>query len=157
MNHILNLGAGNRPILADAGRTVVNHDRTAHHDYISSVHDLNVLPWPWEDNQFTEICARAVFEHLQHNLYISMDECWRILAPGGVCEVKVPVWNHPVTFTDATHIQGGYALGVFDVIDPETKRGKQYGFYGFKPWKIIRPAALNNSQTSIIVLLEVRK
>jgi len=147
---VLNLGCGNQ-ILAWA----TNHDLMKR-DGIDVVWDLNVLPWPWEDNSFDFVIARSVFEHLQHDLLTSMNEAWRILAPGGIIEVKLPYWNAEVSYNDPTH-RYVYGLGIFDEFDPDTKRGQQYRFYGKRKWKILYRPRLNKDKTSFDCQLQVRK
>ena len=148
---ILNLGAGNR-IIGDA----VNHDVCKHRPEISVVHDLNVLPWPWQDNSFDLIVARSVLEHLQIDLVKSLDECWRIMRPGGQLFLKLPYWNSDVSHWDPTH-RWFFSLHSFDQFDPDTRRGKEYAFYTPRAWKIVKEAVLNHAQSSIIVTMEVRK
>ncbi len=70
------------------------------------VHDLNVIPYPFEDNQFEEIHAYEVLEHCgrqgDYNYYFRQwGEFYRILQPGGVFAGTVPdissrwVWGDP--------------------------------------------------------------
>lgn len=148
---VLNLGAGNRIVPG-----AVNHDRVKHRPEIDVVWDLNDLPWPWEDNSFDHVVARAVLEHIAPDLLQSLNECWRILAPGGTIHIKVPYWKADAAHEDPTH-RWLFTLGSFDLFDPDTKRGREYAFYSDRKWKIIRPARLNNAKTSIFVDLQVRK
>ena len=69
---------------------------------INVVHDLNVYPWPFEDNQFEYILAIDVLEHLD-NLVKAMEEIHRILKKDGVLELRVPFWNSYSFNTDPTH------------------------------------------------------
>ena len=148
---VLNLGAGNRII-----EGAVNHDLRRHRPEIDVVHDLNVLPWPWADESFDLIVARSVFEHLDRDLVACLDQCWRILQPGGTIQIKVPYWRADAAYEDPTH-RWFFTLGSFDLFDPDTERGQQYGFYTERKWRIVRPARLNNAKTSIFVDLQVRK
>lgn len=145
---VLNIGAGNDPI---AG--AVNHDITKHHDYIDVTWDLNNLPWPWADDEFDLVHARAVLEHLNLDLLQSMNEIWRILKPGGTAVIKLPFWKHEVSWEDPTH-RRGYALKTFDYFDPSTKIGGKYRFYTPRKWKIVRPARLNRCGSSIHCTLQ---
>lgn len=146
----LNLGTGN-DVIADA----VNHDRVKHRPEIQVVHDLDVLPWPWADQSFDLIVARSVFEHLKLTLVESLDECWRILKPGGHLFVKVPHWQSDVAYRDPTH-RWQFSVHSFDVFDPETEYGRDYGFYTERKWRIVK-VELNKAQSSILATLEVRK
>ncbi len=151
MSDVLNLGAGN-----DIRDGAVNHDRVPHRCEISIVHDLNVLPWPWADNTFELILARAVLEHLQINLIQSVNECWRVLKPGGILYLKLPYWRHEHAWQDPTHYWQ-FTLHTCDVFDPDTEYGKAYSFYTDRKWKITKPAKLNAGKSSFYVTMQVRK
>lgn len=72
---------------------------------IDVVHDLNALPWPFEDGSMLHINATHVLEHL-NDFPAVMDECWRLLHPGGSLFVEVPIvtWqNVDLAFADPTH------------------------------------------------------
>ena len=140
---ILNLGAGNQII-----EGAVNHDQVKHRPEIEVVHDLNVLPWPWEDESFDLVVAKAVLEHLRITLFESMDECWRLLRPGGTVYLKLPYWNHDNSFADPSHYWK-FALDTLRIFDPSTAYGLAYQFYPHKKWKIIKGPRLNRSRSSI--------
>ena len=140
---ILNLGAGNKII-----EGAVNHDQVKHRPEIDVVHDLDVLPWPWADESFDVIAARAVFEHLRINLFQSMDECWRILRPGGKAVIKIPYWKHDNSYADPSHYWH-FALDTPRIFDPDTVYGNAYRFYPHKKWKIIKGPLLNRAHSSI--------
>jgi predicted SAM-dependent methyltransferase len=148
---ILNLGCGNK-LVAGA----VQHDRIKHRDEIDVVWDLNILPWPWEDGSFDRIVAWAVLEHLRQDLIESMNECWRILRPGGQIQLKLPYWQHENSYTDPTHYWH-YTLKTCDIFDPHTEYGSQYRFYTDKKWALVMPARLNNGGSSFFVTLQVIK
>lgn len=72
------------------------------------VHDLNVLPYPFEDNAFDEIHAYEVLEHLGSlgNYKFFFDqfyELWRILKPNGYIMGTVPGPKSPWVFGDPGH------------------------------------------------------
>ena len=152
----LNLGAGNKPMASSDERTVVNHDLVKHRPEIAVAHNLDCLPWPWEDSTFDLIIASAVLEHLRLSLVETLDECWRILRPGGHLHLKVPHWQHDNSYADPTH-RWHCSLRTFDYFDPDTKLGRGYGFYTSRKWRIVKPAQLNDVKSSIIATLEVRK
>jgi len=155
---ILNLGAGNSPVKVGEGDRGVNHDLRLDpaRPWVTVAWDLNELPWPWEDESFDKIVASAVLEHLRLNLLESMGECWRILRPGGLLWVKVPYALAETAFDDPTHYWQ-FGRHVFEYFDPALKNGKKYGFYTDRKWEIVKPATLNQSRTSIIATLRVRK
>jgi len=147
----LNLGAGNH-----IWKGAVNHDLQMHRPEIDVAHDLNVLPWPWEDESFDRIAASSVFEHLTIDLVMALDECWRILRPKGTLRVKVPHWQHDNAYVDPTH-RWRYSLRSLDVFVPQTRLGKELDFYTQRKWRFVKPPRLNDRRSSIIATLEVRK
>lgn len=147
----LNIGAGNR-IMKEA----VNHDRIQHRPEIDVVWDLNELPWPWADESFDLVVARSVFEHLRITLIESVNECWRILRPGGRMYLKVPHWQSDSSYMDPTHYWR-FSLQIPTIFDPKTEYGRAYAFYTDRKWKIIKGPRLNRAQSSIHVTMEVRK
>ena len=66
--------------------------------------DLNNRPWPWEDGSVIEIIAKDLVEHLEITLIKFMDECHRVLTPGGTVYIKTPdAADIDLSFTDPTH------------------------------------------------------
>ncbi len=164
----LNLGCGNRllqkratQIWADGLREdcdvliteFVEHDLRLHRPEVDVAHDLNVLPWPWPDERFRRIEAWAVFEHLQIDLVQAMDECWRILMPGGKLHVKVPYWKHPRAWKDPQH-RWRYAKGVFDYFDPRTKYGSSYEAYSPFKWRILDKGWNDGKRSGLVAYMQ---
>lgn len=87
------------------------------------VHDLNTLPYPFEDNSFDYIEIFHVLEHLDKPFAI-MREIHRLLKPNGILHVKVPHFSRG--FTHAEHAHG------FDITFPLyfRKSFTKSGFYG---------------------------
>lgn len=145
---LLNLGCGQKPI-----EGAVNHDRIKHHDYVDVAHDLNDLPWPWENNSFDKIAAIAVLEHLDIDLVTSLNECHRLLRPGGQLVIKLPLWNADRAHDDPTH-RWYYTVRALDQFCPETQRGRDYAFYTPHKWRYVKRPRPNNSRTSFFATLE---
>ena len=141
-NSTLVLGCGKR---LHSGAT--HHDFTAHSPHVDIVHDLNSLPWPFEDDQFDKVIAESVLEHLYHNLLMSMNEIWRITKVDGITAVKLPYWRAEITWNDLTHVHR-VGIGVMNQLDPSLPRGQEYSFYTPYKWEIIR-AQMNDEMTSI--------
>jgi len=78
---ILNLGCGFRKMVG-----AINVDAFGEPDV---KHDLNVTPYPWEDNSIDRIHAHHVFEHII-DWWAAFNECARILKPGGHLDIRVP-------------------------------------------------------------------
>lgn len=92
----LNLGCGSQ---AMAG--FVNVDRVKQ-DGVDVVHDLDVLPWPFEDGVAGQIQAIDVFEHVSDPVGF-MTEAHRVLEPGGMLVLKCPHYKCRDAYTDPTH------------------------------------------------------
>ena len=148
---LLVIGCGNRP-----AKGAVNHDRVKHRPEIDVAHDLNELPWPWEDASFDKICADAVLEHLRLNLIESLNECWRILRPGGELYLKLPHWKHDTSYMDPTHYWQ-FSVRTLEIFDPATEYGARYAFYTERKWEIVKGPKLNPAGSSIVATLRKRE
>lgn len=91
----LNLGCG-----TDVRPGFVNLDVAALPG-VDVVHDLDVLPLPFEDETFSEIVCQDVLEHV--DLVGVLRECHRILRIGGVLHVQSPHFTSPSVYIDPTH------------------------------------------------------
>lgn len=91
----------------DWGGGLVRLDHNADHRP-DVVHDLDVLPWPFDDDTFERIDAYEVLEHLgqqgdYRSFFAHFTEVWRILRPGGHLVATCPAWNSPWAFGDPSH------------------------------------------------------
>ena len=66
------------------------------------VHDLNVLPWPFDSDRFQEVLMYDVLEHLQ-DVVAAMEEIHRVSQNGAIVRISVPHFSSANTFTDPTH------------------------------------------------------
>jgi len=148
---ILNLGAGNH-----IWKGAVNHDLRKHRPEIDVAHDLNIVPWPWEDNSFDLIGASSVFEHLKINLVQTLDECWRILRTEGCLRLKLPYWRHDNAYADPTH-RWHFSPRVLDVFIPASKLGTELGFYTERKWRFVKGPRFNDQKSAFIAMMQVRK
>lgn len=96
---ILNLGCGRTRIPNSIGVDVTKIE-----DYVDVIHDLDILPYPFESNSIDEIHMYHVLEHL-HEPSKKMDEIYRILKPKGILHIRVPHFSSMGAFTDITHIR----------------------------------------------------
>ena len=92
----LNLGCGRFPVIG-----AVNLDRMAGPG-VDIVHDLDTIPWPFDDESFDTVTAVHVFEHVDKPVEF-MCESWRILTVGGTLHIEVPHWQSENSHTDPTH------------------------------------------------------
>jgi len=126
MTNILQLGCGLRPL---EGAT--NHDKEAHSPWVDVAHDLEVFPWPWADEQFDRIVALDVMEHLRCEVYQWLDECWRILRPGGHLVLRLPAWDHECSHRDPTHRWFAHP-DMFAYWDKRTECYRNYGCFYYR-------------------------
>ena len=129
---ILNLGCGDRII-----EGACNHDRFKHRPEVDVVHNLDIRPWPWENDSFDQIQLISIAEHLRLTLIETLDECWRILKPGGNLILKIPIYTAPTVRDDPTHFWSNWSDKVIDFVDPDTIYGTTTGFYTDRKWRII--------------------
>ena len=78
------------------------------------VHDMNVLPWPFEKNSFDLVLTNSTLEHVV-DVQKTLEEIHRILVPGGRLIVKVPHFRAIDAFVDPTHFHffGAYSMDFF--------------------------------------------
>jgi len=79
--------------------------------------DLDIGRWPIEDNQYQEIEAKMVLEHL-HNWPQAMEEIWRISKPGATIKIEVPFFPSFYSFADPTHV-AAFTYYTFDYFTPK--------------------------------------
>lgn len=62
-------------------------------------------PWPWPDNSVAEAHTSHFLEHLTSDERIHFcNELYRVLVPGGTCQVIVPHWGSCRAYGDPTHV-----------------------------------------------------
>ena len=71
-------------------------------------HDLNNIPYPFDDDMFDEIHAYEVLEHCGKQgdwrfFFDQFHEFWRILKPGGWFIATCPMWDSPWAWGDPGH------------------------------------------------------
>jgi hypothetical protein len=64
--------------------------------------DLDKRPWPLPSDQFREVHAYDVMEHLE-NVIGTLEELHRICKPGAIIHITVPHFSCANAFTDPTH------------------------------------------------------
>jgi SAM-dependent methyltransferase len=71
---------------------------------VDCVHDLRDAPYPFDDTSAEKIFLKHVVEHftlVEQN--ILLDECYRLLQPGGMLIIRVPHINSVAAWIDPTH------------------------------------------------------
>lgn len=119
----LNLGCGNKIL-----ENYINIDVV---DYGGNIiHDLNKIPYPFEDNTFDEILASHILEHL-NNFNQVINELYRIAKPGGIIKVFAPFFLNTKYFGDPDH-KIPFSIRTFD--NYEYLENKKLKFY--EKWKL---------------------
>lgn len=138
----LNLGSGNDPL-----EGFVNVDMLERDD-VDVKHNLMDFPYPWDNDSADEIRAIDVIEHLDNYIYdiepdedgewhltngrptimAFIEECYRILKPGGTLYIQTPSWDSELFKIDPTHVRGFHPR-TFDFFDPTTEYGQIRDFY----------------------------
>lgn len=119
---------------------------------VDVVRDLEVFPWPFDDNEFDSVYASHVLEHLP-NLVRTMEEVHRILKPGGAFIVRVPYYRYEGAFRDPTHVRF-FTQHTFDYFTPDgatplssmnyysaahfTIQSQEFGWSGRTSWHVDR-------------------
>jgi predicted SAM-dependent methyltransferase len=93
-------------------------------------HDLEIFPYPFDNNQFDEILMQHCIEHIsRENFPKLVAELHRISIPGGKIYISAPYYLSRNAFTDFTHknFMTEESFGYFDPTHQLRKLGKIYG------------------------------
>lgn len=127
----ISLGAGEEAELAEGW---VNVDLVKLPN-IQVVHNLMEFPYPFEDGCADYIKAKDVLEHLDHytkdnrpSVIAFVEECARILVPGGTLWIQTPRYDAEFLYIDPTHVRGFHENSM-DFFDQDTDFGRSTGFY----------------------------
>ena len=66
------------------------------------VYDLDVTPWPWEDDSVDEVHCSHYIEHTK-DLMKFMNELYRIMKPGASAKLVAPYYTSIRAWQDPTH------------------------------------------------------
>jgi len=108
---VLDLGCGKKKRLGTIG---VDHSDRHNADII---HDLNVFPYPFENDSIDKVYLDNVLEHLNDPMRV-MEEIHRICKIGAHVKVIVPYFRSLYAFTDPTH-KHFFAVNSFAFYDPD--------------------------------------
>lgn len=120
----------------------IHCDRWKHSPHVIVAFDLEEIPWPFKDNEVEEILSVDTFEHLRPwivDVRGWLDECWRILVPGGLLNMRLPAWDNHYSWRDPTHYRVFHTESfLYFCPDAEGTVWSQFGkFYwgeGYKKW-----------------------
>lgn len=98
----LNLASGNMYMDGYVNLDIGDKDIYGNKIKVEVIHNLNNYPYPFEDNTFDEIQARAIIEHLPDKIKV-WDELRRISKNGCKIHVEVPHFSGYTGYDDPTH------------------------------------------------------
>ena len=75
------------------------------------VHDLNITPYPFEDNTFDEVLMKHLIEHLSEPKR-TLNEIHRICKNGAIVQINTPHFSSNNAWSDIEHIRP-YTLNTF--------------------------------------------
>lgn len=79
-------------------------DRIAFDGKVTHVLDITQTPWPWAAESVAEAHASHFVEHLTALQRVAFwNELYRVLVPGGTCQVITPHWASTRAYGDPTH------------------------------------------------------
>jgi SAM-dependent methyltransferase len=95
---------------------------------VDVVQDVFEFPWPFPDASFDHILCKHILEHVPHDVgvrpyrdgfLVFLEECHRLLRPGGRLEIVTPHPGSPNTIADPTHTRIVHVQN-FECFDPAT-------------------------------------
>jgi hypothetical protein len=105
----LNLGCGFQKL---QGFVNVDNEPLCKPDIL---HNLEMTPWPIADDQFDQVLASHVLEHLgqtTESYFRIIKELWRVCKDGAIIEVHVPHPRHDNFLHDPTHVRAITPIGL---------------------------------------------
>ena len=100
---------------------------------IDIVHDVEVFPWPLDDDAVSVIVMSHLVEHIKPwNQIPLMDECWRILEPDGLLLISTPYGGSFRYNQDPTHCSPWNEA----TVEYYLQGCPLYEIYEPKPWKL---------------------
>jgi predicted SAM-dependent methyltransferase len=90
------------------------------------IHNLEIFPYPFNDNEFDKIYCDNVIEHL-NDVIRTMEELWRISKPGGTIEIVVPYFRSKYAAIDPTH-KHSFTVESLSYFDPNHHFFQRYKY-----------------------------
>lgn len=173
----LDIGAGNFHAQGEEW-TTIDIVGTFRPDVLGDAHRL-----PYKDGSLRGIKCFHVLEHIprdyfvfhwanqdswieaRHGLVDVMNECWRVLQPGGEIWIEVPLFPTEEAIADPTH--GSFLVSstfdYFTLCENHTSddahaytcRDDHRRMYGIKPWRIKQRERLNHARVLGVIMEKV--
>lgn len=81
------------------------------------VHDLDVLPYPFEDSSFDQILLQDVLEHVREPIAV-FEELHRIARPGARIQLRTPHFSSVLAYGDPTHRHYFSTIAIRSLAEP---------------------------------------
>ncbi len=81
------------------------------------VHDLDVFPYPIENDSFDQILLQDVIEHVREPIVV-FEELHRIARPGARIQLRTPHFSSVLAYGDPTHRHYFSALAIRSLAEP---------------------------------------
>lgn len=148
---ILDLGCGKKK---RAGSIGVDYSDRHNADII---HNLNVFPYPFKNDEIDEIYLDNVLEHLDDPMKV-MEEVHRICKSGGRVKVIVPYFRSVWAFIDPTH-KNFFTVDSFAYFDPRHIICQRYDYTvaRFQVEKIIFNEDIQNRWPKKLIVILANK
>ena len=118
---------------------------------VDIVHDLEVFPYPLEDESCLTIVGSHIIEHIKPWLMLDlMNELWRLLIPDGQLALAHPYGVNTLFVQDPTHCNpcNETTWRYFD------HREFLFGIYNPKPWELVKGYPVWQSTGNMEVLFK---
>lgn len=108
---ILDVGCGSAKVAGAIGLDI-SPDTQA-----DIVHDLDVFPYPIEDDRFDEILAQDVIEHVREPIRV-FEEFHRISKKGAQIQLRTPHFSSVLAYGDPTHRHYFSTIAIRSLAEP---------------------------------------
>jgi SAM-dependent methyltransferase len=108
---ILDVGCGSAKIPGAVGLDISSNTEA------DVVHDLDVFPYPLEDNSFDAIVAQDVIEHVKEPIRV-LEEFHRIARPGAFIYLRTPHFSSVLAYGDPTHQHYFSTIAIRSLAEP---------------------------------------
>ena len=108
---VLDIGCGSAKVPGSVGLDV-SPDTAA-----DIVHDLDVFPYPIQDESFDDILLQDVLEHVQQPIRL-FEELHRIARPAACVQLRTPHFSSVLAYGDPTHRHAFSALAIRSLAEP---------------------------------------
>lgn len=95
-------------------------------DGVDVVHNIEMIPLPFEDGKFDVILCQDVLEHI--DIIHVLEDIYRIMKKDAVLKIRVPHFSSVSNFTDPTH-KTMFSINKFDFFLINSKREYYFNFH----------------------------